>query len=300
MLRVLQTAAVILSVLCAPHVARAEDSVLEWFQERPADPGFHDPSATYRGFEIFRIGDMVFAYDKSCFSKDDKSNLDQLETIEKRVELAAPDRATTALVDQLLGSPHAFHGGFGNVSLKARNVSLKACGDVGLLSRVEWTLFPKSGGFSGVPYRYIVLILPGGKVITPRRALYDEFFLEPDTWCFSMLRLETSAKSLDYPDEAEILKRAKSALEKAKGTAVPGPDGSESAHLSFVRQRRVLFPLAVDEQGDIRCRDVWAVEFADHSYDYNEPDEQDVFTVWVSATGQVANLKFLPIPSDDE
>ncbi|MBL8851284.1 MAG: hypothetical protein JNG89_16500 [Planctomycetaceae bacterium] len=292
MLRITRLVAVVLFIVSSSGSVLAGDELREWFTESYTGPEFGGSlEGSYHGLEIFSVGDMIFAYGYDSLPEEGTGDLAELESVKRTVERCTPDRATAALVDLMLDMPHAFH---------FEGASLKDQGDAGLLWQVSWTLFPREGGSSGVPYRYIALALPDGKLIAPRRALCDSYFVEPGAWYCSFLSLEEGVPGTEALDREEIVDRATAAVADAIAPTDEGDSECKSMEIGVVRERRMLIPLAESGPVDLLCREVWAIEFAGHDYEYSRPDEQNVFTVWVSAKGQVADVRRFPIEADDE
>lgn len=278
--------AISFAMLSVARLATADDALQEWFAETSTDPDPIFSEADFFGLEFFRIGDMLFAYGYSSVPENGVRELAKVDSVARTIEKGMPDRSISALIDQLLQWPHSF---------SFEEARLKDYGDMGLIWHLTWTLGPKNAGSSGIPFRYTALVLPDGRVIPPDRALHDKYLAGPHEWVCSLLSLEASAPVDESPDETAIQARATQALKELISKS-PKPD----LRFRFVDQQRLNLPVALDEEGSVQTREVWAVNFVSESRESLGPLGPDVFTIWVSASGEIADLKFLPIPTDDE
>ena len=278
--------AISFAILSVARLATADDALEEWFSETATAPDPIFSESDFFGLEFFRIGDMLFAYGYSSVPENGIRELAKVDSVARTIEKGMPDRSISALIDALLQWPHSF------IFEEAR---LKDYGDMGLVWHLTWTLSPKNAGASGIPFRYTALVLPDGRVIRPDRALHDKYLAGPHELVCSLLSLKLSAPEDVGPDETTIHARATQALNELISKS-PKPD----LRFRFVDQQRVSLPVVLDEEGNIKTREVWAVNFVSESRESLGPRGPDVFTIWVSESGDVADLKFLSVEGNDQ
>lgn len=240
---------------------------------------------------MFRIGKIIFSYDHDVLPQEGIGELGQLKSVEQTVQRGMPSRAIDALIEQQLQMPHAFH---------FDQMTLKDYGNSGLLWHIRWNLFPKEGGFSGVPFHFTSLVLPDGEVILPKRTLYDTYEPEPDIYICSTIDIDAIAPDSTI-SEAEIQEKATLALQQAIAeSTAEGKRKRDSLKFRFVSQLRIQIPATVDDRERISDCDLWAVNFASHAREAGEDDEIDVFSVWVTPAGRVSDLKLVGLPTEDD
>lgn len=233
--------------------------------------------------EAFRIGKIIFDYSPKRPVKVDQpvSDLSELQSVADAVKAATPGPALTALVDQQLMTPHMFH---------FASATVFDSGDAGLEWHVRYQLFPKEGGFSGVPFEYRVILDGHGNLIQPRLTVYDAFFHSPEEgWTCSVLKLPTGPTVDDAALRADkIRSRAAEALKNA--TAPSGATNAARTRMEYQSQKVVRIPVATDANGKISHAEIWAVNFRDPS---RTERSDEILTVWVAPDGRAADIKHL-------
>jgi hypothetical protein len=190
----------------------------------------------------------------------------------------------SALVDQQLQIPHTF---------RLDEVTAENWGDAGFMWRVTYSLFPKQGASTGIPFQYRAVLDGWGNLISPRLAVFDLYFHSPDEgWTSSVLRLPASPSAKDAALDAEkIRNRATEKLEEAKSKAKKAGNAALT-RMTFKDQKLIRIPVASDANGSLSYLDIWAVNFRDASKP-NRPDEP--FTVWVTADGRTADIQHVDL-----
>lgn len=286
----MQTALVIL-LLTAAAGGAAEES--ELFRRSMLFPG-PNPTASdllpdHDDQEVFQIGQILFAYPpvRRPEGSPAVSDLSKIQSVAKAVRSAKPDAALRALVRQQLGTRHRFH---------FAEAALRYDGNAGSLWHITWNLFPARGGFSGVPYTYTALVTPSGRVIEPERFVSDAYVCRGNLrWLCSTLRLSPPGeRAADELAEATIRERATRAMKKFLD--VPRADDSHTAspEMRFADQRLVRIPSAVADDGSLVSQPIWAVSFREPA-DERDREESDLFTVWVTGDGRVADLRVIEL-----
>jgi hypothetical protein len=231
-------------------------------------------------YTAFRIGQILFDYpDEQVDLAEPVMNLSQLQSVAEVVERAAPGRAIAALVEQQLTVPHDFE--FASAVVKNR-------GDSGFFWTVTYELFPKKGGFSGVPFQYRAILDGRGTLRRPRLTIFDAMFHSAeDAFTYSVLRLpsSTDAKNTVLTPE-EIRGRATKAL--ATDTQNERSASSVMKRMEYDGQKLVRIPVSTENNGELIFVDIWAVSFRDPRRK-TRPDDR--FTVWVTPAGRTADIR---------
>jgi hypothetical protein len=230
----------------------------------------------------FRIGQIVFDYpDDQVELAEPVMNLSQLQSVAEVVERAAPGRAIAALVEQQLTFPHDF---------EFASAIVKNHGDAGLVWTVTYELFPKMGGFSGVPFQYRAVVDGRGRLRRPRLTVIDEMFHSVEEgWTCSFLHLPGSPEDKETVlNPEEIRGRAMKAL--ATDTKNEGSSRSVRNRMEYDGQQLVRIPVSTDKSGETSSVEIWAVNFRDPRQKVHPKDR---FTVWVTPSGRTADIRQL-------
>jgi len=232
---------------------------------------------------VFRIGQIIFEYPIDRLAKDDHpvNDLSELQSVADAVNAATPGPALKSLVDQQLITPHKFH--FETATILDR-------GDAGLMWTVTYALFPKKGGFSGVPFRYRAVLDGGGNLIVPRLTVFDAFYHSPtEGWSCSVLQLPARPTIKDTALAAETIqsRATKSLVSATKDT---GATNQALMRMVFQSQESIQIPVAAEATGKLIHIEIWAVNFRDPS---RKERSDELFTVWVTADGRTADIQHL-------
>lgn len=232
---------------------------------------------------VFRIGQIIFEYPLDRLARDAQpiNELSKLMSVADAVKTATPSPALVAIVQQQLITPHEFH--FVSASVSER-------GNAGFMWDVTYELFPKEGGFSGIPYRYRAVLDGHGNLISPQFTVFDAFFHSPEEgWTYSVLPLPTSPTAKDATLSAEKIRI--SATESLAIRTKP-ENASETARsrMEYDSQKRIRFPVATDATGAPIHVEVWAVNFRDPSLKERSGER---LTVWVTEDGRTAEVRHL-------
>lgn len=228
---------------------------------------------------VFRIGQILFENSADDFpeTENPERQLSDLPSVSDIVKLAGSHPSVDALVQQQLSIPHNF---------KFEQATVTDLGDPGFRWQVSHVLYPKQGGGTGVPFRYVTVLDAHGKIIPPRITVFDAYFhSRTDGWSVSTLRLRRALPAIETSlTEAVIRDRAMKQLE----TFVVGKGNDRAKRMQYRNQELVRIPVSTDSTGAIIYNDIWAINFADLA---NKDRPQEVFTVWVGADGSVAELR---------
>jgi hypothetical protein len=231
----------------------------------------------------FGIGQMMFEYRINLFGKDVQAvnDLSMLHSVSDTVKKATPSPAITAIVDQQLSTPHEFH--FVSATVSSR-------GDSGLTWDVTYELFPKVGGFSGVPYRYRALLDGHGNLISPQLTLFDAFFHSTkEGWTCCILRIPTSPTAKDAALSAEKIREiATESL--ADRTKAPNAADTARSRMKYDSQKIIRIPCVANPMGAPEHVNIWAVSFRDP---VQKEDPGERLTVWVTESGRAADVRHL-------
>lgn len=245
------------------------------------------------------IGHLIFSYSKVERSEREQTRVDleDLPPVSKVLKLALPDKALKSLVKQQLRDDHRF---------ELEQLGLVSQKQTGYRWNVVWALYPRYGGFSGVPYRYRVLVTDRGKRILPELYLYDLYYSHrvylsslrksnpTKEYLCSLIKLNGEPKKEQNKlSQQQIEERGRAAFQKLLKKVKVTP-GEEPIQFEFVSCRAIEFPLRVDADGKIQSVKLWGVNFQEISRP-GETKTEDIFTVWVSESGTVSELKMIPI-----
>lgn len=275
--------AAVLGVLLSGSTAIGQEVFGSWMIFPGPNPEAADLLPAADPDTVFRIGQIIFDYPIDRLAKDPRpvSDLSKLQSVANAVKSAMPGPALEALVNQQLISPHKFH---------FTSTTVLDHGDAGLMWNINYDLFPKEGGFSGVPFRYRAVLDGHGRLISPRLTVFDAFFHSPNEgWTCSVLQLPATPTAKDSVLAAEeIRSRATEILSKRAERA----DAAEATKIRMVyeSQERMRIPIATDATGKLIHVEIWAVNFRDPSRK-ERPAER--LTVWVTEDGRLAEIRHL-------
>lgn len=251
--------------------------------------GRSDPTSD----EAFRIGQLIFDFPLEPDFKvaEPVTELSNLPPVAEIVKAAQPGLALEALAQEQLRVPHQFD--FEQATV------VNYGSELGFLWNVTYELFPRQGGFSGVPYRYRAMTDGRGKIIPPRLTVFDAVFHSPDNgWTCSTLRLPTAPLKPDAtPTEDELRERATAHLEAFYARLPPKLQASLSKRMQYRDQKLVRLPYSTDAKGKMIYNDLRAVNFVDPARK-NRPEE--LFTVWAAPDGRLAELRHLDFHLNDD
>ncbi len=237
----------------------------------------------------FGIGQMIFEYPIHRLGKDDQAvnELSLLQSVSDTVKKATPSPAITAIVDQQLSIPHEFH--FVSATVSSR-------GDEGLMWDVVYELFPKVGGFSGVPYRYRAVLDGRGDLVSPQLTLFDAFFhSSKEGWTCCTLRLPTSPTAKDAALSAEKI-RDIATESLADRTKAPNAAVTARSRMKYDSQKIIRIPCVANPTGGPEHVNIWAVSFRDPAQKRDPALKEDTgerLTVWVTESGRAADVRHL-------
>ena len=272
---------VVLSVLLSRSAAIADDVFGSWMIFPGPNPDAADLLRDADPDAVFRFGQIIFEYPFGQLADVDQpvNDLSKLQSVADVVQAATPGPSLAALVDQQLIIAHEFH--FESATILDR-------GDAGLMWNITYELFPKEGGFSGVPFRYRAVLDGRGSLIPPKLNVFDAYFHFPkEGWTCSVLQLLPAAKGAAL-DPEEIRSRATKSLRDA--TKHGGATPEVLNRMAYRGQTVIQIPVAADENGKLDHVEIWAVSFCDASRK-ERPDE--LFTVWVTLDGRTADIQHL-------
>lgn len=270
-----------LTVLLSRSAAIADDVFGSWMIFPGPNPDAADLLRDADPDAVFRIGQIIFQYPLGQLAEVDQpvNDLSKLQSVADAVQAATPGPSLAALVDQQLIISHEFH--FESATILDR-------GDAGLMWNITYELFPKEGGFSGVPFRYRAVLDGRGNLIPPKLSVFDAYFHSPEEgWTCSVLQLLPAVKGAAL-DPEEIRSRATISLRDA--TKHSGVTPEITNRMAYRGQTVIQIPVAADANGKLDHVEIWAVSFCDASRKEG-PDE--LFTVWVTPDGRTADIQHL-------
>lgn len=273
-------------MLLLPGVASADEIFGNWMIFPFPNPAAAELLPDADPDSVFRIGQIIFHYQFDELPADDHPvrDLSTLQPVAEIVKAATPGPALSALVDQQLHIPHTFH---------LDEVTAENWGNAGFMWRVTYSLIPKQGASTGIPFQYRAVLDGRGNLISPRLAVFDLYFHSPDEgWTSSVLRLPASPPAKDAALDAETIRnRATEKLEEAKRKAKDAGNAALT-RMTFRDQKLIRFPVDSNENGSLSYLDVWAVNFRDAT----KPDRPDEpFTVWVTSDGHTADIQHVDL-----
>jgi len=277
----------------APTFLRAQNVFEQWGLFPFGHPAPSDIVPDLHGPTEFDIGQVNFSYDYKSLPESGIRELAEVETVADAVARAKPDASVAALITQQFGSRHNF---------RLANAALKNYGDTGLVWHIKWHLTVAGCGSSGPLPQYTALLIPNGKVVSPKRTLCDTYSLSLHRWWCSSIGLDQLGMIDDSApplDKKEIAERAQRKLEQhiadfeRKQAEEPSQKEPGDVGLKFFNQKVVEIPCEVDGDGRVVSHSLWAVNYVNPQRKDDKSKGRDVFTIWVSVDGRVADLKIL-------
>ncbi|QDT89082.1 hypothetical protein [Gimesia algae] len=235
------------------------------------------------------VGTLMIAYPERIINEPDSPpvELNDVVPVAKVIQRTKPDKAFTSLINLRLDPDFHFSD---------RGASLVSKKQIGYRWHVNWELSPNYGGSSGPPLEYRAVVTARGKVIAPDLYQFDTYLIRKHRlWLCSILKLKLpdNKKEQNTLTQQQIEERGRAAFEKLQQKIKVTP-GTKPAQFEFADCRAIEFPLSVDADGKIQSMKAWGVNFKE-ILERDEKKTEDIFTVWVSESGTVSELKIVPI-----
>ena len=199
-------------------------------------------------------------------------------SVSDAVKAGLPSSEMDEVLTRLLGTRHVKN---------LRSATLEDYYDKGFAWTITWALFPETGGFSGVPFKWKAVVTHDGRVIAPRLFLQSHFenYFEPEKTVFCTLPMSdlTSAPaSLSGRKLEQAKKLASSRLHAAF---------REAGYTNRFRIAEVgpkQYPGSILGVGDRHDEVVaWSLQFVELEPEDGSPIE---FTVWADDRGQIGKF----------
>lgn len=250
---------------------------------------FLDLPQTQRPGQSFLFRNLIFAYHKPQETeqpeKNEEVSLDDVISVQEAVRKGGRTKFLDALVTQQLEVPHTFE--FEKATLSKNRWNEK------YYWKVRWELWPKIGGFSGIPFRYHARLKADGTVIPPTLYIVEQY-LCPDRTGWVACRLELrkpQEKEMPQFKETEIRKRALQAWEKFVQSHKKHAEAGQFPS-KIVDQKRLRIPVGQSEAGKLLYEDVWAIKM----FNPNGKKEEETslpLILYVRTTGEVGKIFYL-------
>lgn len=225
------------------------------------------------------IWDITFVVPLSALpAPGDETNFDGVCSVSQAVKAGLPDSELDAVLTRLLGTRH---------SKNFRSATLEDYYDKGFAWTITWALFPETGGFSGIPFKWKAVVSQDGRVIPPRLFLQSHFesFFEPDQTVFCTLGM-SDLTSAPVTLNGEKLEQTQSLASTRLHAAFREAGYTNRFRIAEVVTRQ--YPRSILGVGDDKGNVVaWAFQFVEVDAEDRKPIE---FTVWADDRGKLGDL----------